>query len=244
MDFSGKTVLVTGATRGIGEAIGTFFIERGATAILTGADGENVARLNADAPDAVTYLQADFTDDSSLEALLNKIKSLERLDVCVNNAGINVIKRLEEVDISDFDRVTSVNYRAPYLISQAAASVMTRGGGGRIVNVASIWSVATKEGRSPYCASKAGLAGMTRAIATDLARHNILVNAISPGFVQTELTRQSLSESEMEQLAAQVPLGRFAEPDEIARMVGFLASEENTYLTGQNIVVDGGFTNV
>jgi 3-oxoacyl-[acyl-carrier protein] reductase len=112
---------------------------------------------------------------------------------------------------------------------------------GRIVNIASIWSIITKPGRAVYAATKSGLVGMTRAVAVDLAPYGILVNAVSPGFVNTELTKNTLSPEECESLSSQVPMGRFAEPEEIARTVLFLSSDWNTYLTGQNLVVDGGY---
>ena len=144
----------------------------------------------------------------------------------------------------DLDRITAVNYTAPYLISRAASRVMLRGGGGRIVNIGSIWSLVTKPGRSAYSASKAGLAGMTRSAAVDLAREGVLVNCVSPGFVLTDLSRSTMSESERRTLAEVVPVGRFAEPAEIAPLVLFLCSDANTYITGQNIAIDGGFTNV
>lgn len=115
---------------------------------------------------------------------------------------------------------------------------------GRIVNIASIWSVITKPGRSLYCGAKAGLAGFSRAMATDLARHGILVNAVSPGFTMTDLTRSTLSPREIAHLAKQVPMGRMAQPSEIAELVFFLGSPKNTYITGQNILIDGGFTNI
>jgi 3-oxoacyl-[acyl-carrier protein] reductase len=136
----------------------------------------------------------------------------------------------------------AINLRAPLLLSQAVAAGMRERGWGRIVNVASIWSVITKPGRAMYTAAKAGLAGLTRTLAVELAPSGVLVNTVSPGFTRTELTAATLSPQDAASLAGQVPAGRFAEPAEIAQVVLFLASPANTYLTGQNIVVDGGFT--
>jgi len=244
MDDTSRVVLITGATRGIGAAIADAFGGENVELLLTGTREDEIDRLNETSLPERRYLQADFSSSASLEAFLEQVEALDRLDVCINNAGINIIKSVDDVAPADFDRLTAVNYRAPYLISQAAARIMKRQGRGWIVNIGSIWSVITKPGRSLYCASKAGLAGMTRAIATDLAPHGVLVNCVSPGFVMTDMTRQSLSEEEVQQLASQVPLGRFAAPTEIARVVSFLGSPSNTYLTGQNIVVDGGFCHV
>lgn len=239
-----RIVIVTGATRGIGAAIAQEYWQQGAQVIITGTHQEEVDKLNQDCIERKRFVQVDFLNPPSLEAFLNYIASLDRLDVLINNAGINIIKHVDKVTTDDFDKVTAINYRAPFLLSQAAAKTMRHQHCGWIVNIGSIWSVITKKGRSPYAATKAGLVGMTRALATDLAADGILVNCVSPGFVLTDLTRKSLTDEEIETLAQQVPLGRFADPIEIARLVAFLGSDQNTYITGQNIVIDGGFTNV
>jgi 3-oxoacyl-[acyl-carrier protein] reductase len=239
-----RVVLVTGATRGIGAAIADAFAGEGAQVIRTGTNAAEIIELQTKAPKGTTYAQVDLADQKSTAKFLAWLEALDRLDVCVNNAGINIIKPLDEVSTADFDKVSAIDYRAPFLVAQSAARVMRRAKRGHIVNVASIWSVITKKGRTSYSAAKAGLVGLTRALSVDLAADGILVNCISPGFVMTDLTRRSLSADEIATLAAQVPLGRFAGPDEIARVVTFLASDANTYVTGQNIVVDGGFTNV
>jgi len=238
-----RVVLVTGGTRGIGAAIVQEFLAQGAQVIATGTSTASL-RLPAGSDGRLRYVDANFADATALREFGAFVEKLPRLDVCVNNAGINIIKPLDDVTEADFDRLTAVDYRAPYLISQAAARVMRRAHRGWIINIASIWSVITKKGRSQYTAAKSGLVGMTRGLAIDLAADGILVNAVSPGFVLTDLTKQSLTPDETKALAAQVPLGRMAEPAEIARIVAFLGSAQNTYITGQNIVADGGFSNV
>ncbi len=237
-------VLITGGTRGIGAAVADEFEADGASLILTGTSAEQVAALNESSTPNRRYVVADFADASSVQSLVEEISGLERLDVCVNNAGINIVKPFEDVVPEELDRLTAINYRAPYLVAQAAAAVMKKNQGGWIVNIASIWSTITKAKRSLYCASKAGLAGMTRAMATDLAKDNILVNAVSPGFTLTDMSRETLSSEERDALADQVPLGRLAQSAEIAKLVCFLCSPSNTYITGQNITIDGGFTHV
>jgi len=132
--------------------------------------------------------------------------------------------------------------RAPLLLCNSICPAMKKMHYGRIVNIASIWSITTKPGRAVYTATKSGLVGMTKAVAVDLAPYSILVNAVSPGFTNTELTKTSLSPEECEDISNKVPMGRFAEPAEIARTVLFLSSNLNTYITGQNLVVDGGYT--
>jgi len=231
-------VLVTGASRGIGRAIAGRFLAEGARVIGTATR----TLPPEEALPGVEFVAVDLSEPKQTQEFTEYLKGLPRLDACINNAGINRIKPLGDVTPADYQAVLSVDLEAPYAICQAAASVMQKQGGGRIVNIASIWSVVTKAQRSLYSAAKTGLVGLTRALAAELGSSGILVNAVSPGFVLTDLTRQSLSVAEMEKLSAQIPCRRMAEPAEIAELVAFLAGPRNTYLTGQNIVIDGGFT--
>lgn len=244
MDFSGKKVLVTGATRGIGAAIADAFADAGATLILTGTQQDVIDELNAQCSTEREYWCVDFNDRSSLDAFCARLEGIDRLDVCVNNAGINRLNPIDKIDTDDLDAVLDINLRAPFLVSRSVSRLMKRQGSGRIINIASIWSVITKSGRAAYTASKFGLVGMTKTLAADLGGDGILVNAVSPGFIMTDLTTQSLAPEEQQQLSGEVPLGRFGQPEEIAQVVLFLASDLNTYISGQNIVVDGGFTSV
>jgi len=238
MRFEGKKILVTGGTRGIGKSIADLFVAEGGDVIVTGR-GDRTTNIYKDRK----YLFADFSDRDSVDELLPVLRD-SGFDICVNNAGINIIKPFGQVDADDFDKVMQVNLHTPFKISQAVFGKMMAKNWGRIVNIASIWSVVTKAGRSSYTSAKAGLVGMTRTMGVELARHNILVNSVSPGFTMTDLTRESLTPDEMAKIVSGVPAGRFAEPEEIARLVAFLCSAENTYIVGQNIVMDGGFTNV
>ncbi len=248
IDLSGKTVLITGGTRGIGAAIASMFAAAKADLIITGTQADGVSRrvekLKSITSGTVQGLVADFTESESLEALCTRIRGLSSLHILINNAGTNLIVPIDEVKGGDLDRIVSLNLRAPILLSKEAAILMKRAHWGRIVNVGSIWSVITKPGRAIYTASKFGLVGLTKATAVDLGPYNILVNTLSPGFTLTELTKTTLSVEEQKRLAQQVPMRRFAEPEEMARVALFLCSELNTYITGQNIVVDGGFVSV
>lgn len=248
LDFSGKVALVTGATRGIGKQVADDFHALGAKLILTGTNREEIKALNDSeaSKDRNTkeYYCLDFTIRESTEAFVAELEKLNRIDICVNNAGINRIKAIEETEVEDWDDMIAVNLKGPYLVTRAVSKIMKKTGYGRIINMASIWGVISREKRSIYSATKFGLRGFTVAVSNELARYGILVNAVSPGFVLTDLTKRSLSKKEMEEIAEQLPIRRLATPDEISRVVLFLASELNTYITGKNIIVDGGYVDV
>ena len=231
----GKNALVTGGTRGIGAAIAQALFEAGYHVIVSGRSP------NGQAPRSCSYIHCDFCDPSALEAFAKDVAKLD-LAVLVNNAGINKIGLVESYDPADFARIYQVNVAAPFILCRAVIPSMRQRRYGRIVNITSIWGVVSKAGRSAYSASKFGLFGLSRALALEVAADNILVNCLAPGVVNTELTRGVLDEAGIADLVARIPLGRMAQPEEIARYVRFLASEENTYMTGQHIIVDGGFT--
>lgn len=240
--FEGQTILVTGATRGIGKAIVRHLLERGANVIGTGTRDSQKRMVAESDMRGVTWRDVDLSDLEEAREFCDWLRRLDRIDACINNAGVNRILPSDEVSEADYDFVHNVNLRSPYMICQALAGLMAKGGGGRILNIASIWSVVSKAHRSLYSTTKTGLLGMTRSLAIEWGPESVLINALSPGFVLTDLTRTSLSDEEIEKLSNQVPLRRMAEPSEIASVAAFLVSSENRYISGQNIVADGGFT--
>ncbi len=236
-EFTDQVVLITGGTRGIGWAMAKRFADAGASLILTGKSNRPTNSIEGS-----RYIKADFLKKQDIEALALKISSLDKLDVCINNAGINHIQDFSGISNSDYDELIQVNLKAPFLICQSAVSVMEKKQYGRIINVSSIWGHLTKKGRNAYTTTKTGLLGFTRNLSVELADLGILVNALSPGFTLTDLTKASLSPDELNSICRQIPLGRMAAPTEIAEVALFLASKQNQYMTGQNIIVDGGFS--
>lgn len=217
-----RTALVTGAARGIGAAIAHCLREQDVHVLDAGR------------------AELDLSDAASISRWLGRHGGA--VDILVNNAGINVLNELEAITADDWQAMVQVDLTAPLMLLQGVAPGMKARGWGRVVNISSIFGVVTKERRGAYSAVKAGLNGLTRTAATELAPHGILVNSVCPGYVATDLTRQNNSPADLEKIAASIPAGRLAEPEEIARFVAWLCGEANTYLTGQTILVDGGFT--
>lgn len=234
-ELAGRRALVTGGTRGIGAAIATRLRAAGAdvTATGTSADGS--------APVGCTYAAVDFAERAAAEAFAGGAAD-EGYDVLVNNAGVNAIAPFADIDLDDFDRIQEVNVRAPMLLCRALVPGMRERQWGRIVNVSSIFGVVSREQRASYSASKFGLDGLTAALAAEVAGDGVLANCVAPGFIDTELTRRVLGDDGIAELVARVPAGRLGTPEEVAELVAWLAGPRNTYLSGQNVVLDGGFT--
>jgi 3-oxoacyl-[acyl-carrier protein] reductase len=245
LDFFGKKILVTGGTRGIGKEIALQFLINGGEVTITGTKLIDESKLKKDwGFKNVHFKRVDFLQKESVSTFLEWINNQEKIDILVNNAGINKIDKNIDSKTSDFENLIDVNLKGPYLFCREVSSIMKKNKYGKIVNISSIWGSITRSGRSLYSASKFGLVGLTKTLAVELAPHGILVNAVAPGFTMTELTKKTNSKEEIEDLKNTIPIKRLAEPIEIARVVLFITSEMNTYLTGQNIIIDGGYTNI
>jgi 3-oxoacyl-[acyl-carrier protein] reductase len=236
-NLEGKTAFVTGATRGIGRAVAVALHDAGARVVGTGTG------VSEDDGPLHEYVQADFSSLAGIRICADAVRRVAP-DILVNNAGINKIAPFAEIALEDFLRIQQVNVTTPFVLCQAAISGMRSKAWGRIVGISSVWGKIGKAQRASYSASKFALDGMMLSLAAEHAADGILANCVAPGFTDTELTRQVLGDAGIAKILQTVPIGRLARVEEIARFVVWLASPDNTYVTGQNIAIDGGFSRV
>ncbi|PPR11114.1 MAG: 3-oxoacyl-[acyl-carrier-protein] reductase FabG [Alphaproteobacteria bacterium MarineAlpha11_Bin1] len=235
--LAGRTAVVTGGTRGIGKAIAERLRDDGAEVWVTGTNRDGAEQ------DGARYFAIDFTVNEAVELFASELANLAP-DVLVNNAGINRNSPFADIDFADFDAIHRINLRTPLALMQAVLPTMRKNGWGRVINIGSIWSKLARPGRASYAASKFGLDGVTTAAASEAAADGVMINMVSPGIIDTELTRRTLNAERLKALLADVPAGRLGRPEEVAALVAWLAGPENTFVSGQNIAIDGGFTRV
>lgn len=215
--------LITGGSRGIGKATAKVFADHGYEVFLPSRQ------------------ELDLLSKDSVDQFIER-SAAESIDTIVNNAGINEIGLLENVTDIQLEQMLMTDLISPIRLLRGLIPQLRKSPAGRVVNIGSIWAVVSKEGRSVYSAAKNGMHGISNALAIELSNAGILVNTVCPGFTMTELTRKNNTPEQIAHLNCQIPLGRMAEPDEIAKLIYFLGSAENTYITGQKIVIDGGYT--
>ncbi|GAA3350348.1 3-oxoacyl-[acyl-carrier-protein] reductase [Deinococcus persicinus] len=242
--LEGKVVVVTGASRGIGRAIALKLADEGAKVVVnysgSQAKAEEVVTMIQEGGGEAIAVQASVSQTEEVTALMDTaVKTFGSLDILVNNAGItrdNLLMRMKE---DEWDDVLDTNLKGVFLCTKAVTRQMMKQRAGRIINISSIVGVAGNAGQANYVAAKAGVIGLTKTTAKELASRNILVNAIAPGFIETEMTDQ-LPEDIKQGMLTQIPLAKLGQPEDIAKAVVFLASEDANYMTGQTLHIDGG----
>jgi 3-oxoacyl-[acyl-carrier protein] reductase len=240
-DLSGKTALITGASGGIGGAIAKALHGQGAKVILSGTRAEALEALKVELGANAFIAQANLSDIASVEALPKAAEEAagSAIDILVNNAGItkdNLFMRMKD---DEWDQVIAVNLTAAFRLSRAVLRGMMKKRWGRIIQITSVVGATGNPGQGNYAAAKAGLVGMTKSLAAEVASRNITVNAVAPGFIQTAMT-DVLTDQQKEMISQRIPAGRMGMPSEIAAAVSYLASEEAAYVTGETIHINGG----
>lgn len=240
----GKNVLVTGASRGIGKSIALELASKGANVAVNYAGSEERAQAVVEEIEKLGVksfkIQADVSKEADVKAMIKEvINQFSGLDILVNNAGItkdNLLMRMKEVE---FDQVIDINLKGVFLCTKAVTRHMMKQRAGKIINVASIVGVSGNPGQANYVAAKAGVIGMTKSVAQELASRNIIVNAVAPGFISTDMT-DALTQEQQEAILSRIPLAKLGTPEDVANVVRFLASDDANYITGQTIHIDGG----
>lgn len=239
-----QVALITGASRGIGREIALTFSSKGAKVVVNYSGSEDKAqevvdKIIADGGEAIK-IKANVSDENDVKAMVKEItKTFGSLDILVNNAGITKDNLLMRMSEADFDDVIDINLKGVFLCTKAVTRQMMKQKSGRIINVSSVVGISGNAGQANYVSAKAGVIGLTKTTAKELAARNILVNAIAPGFIATDMTNK-LTEEQQEQMLALIPLNKLGKAEDVANVALFLASEQANYVTGQTIPVDGG----
>jgi len=242
MNFEGKTVIVTGSGRGIGRVIAEKFAALKAKVVISDLDQEQVERVATEIGGETVGIKANVTDSSDIESLFEQTRErFGQVDIVVNNAGITRDTLMIRMDEKDWDMVLDINLKGSFLVTKTAAKLMMKQRYGRIVNISSIVGINGNAGQANYSASKAGIIGLTKSAAKELAARGITVNAVAPGFIATDMT-DVLPEQAKSAFLERTLIKRPGTPEDVASAVLFLASDEASYITGQVLAVDGGLT--
>lgn len=244
MRLKDKVAIITGGARGIGKKISQTFLKEGASVYIFDVNQEEGARTVSEFKpaydDKVNFFKVDITDEKSVEQSIEKIiKDEGRIDILVNNAGITRDNLILRMSLEDWKKVIDINLTGAFICSKHTVKYMVKNRSGKIINISSIVGVHGNAGQSNYSSSKAGIIGLTKTLARELAGRNILVNAIAPGYIETEMTKK-LSDKIKEKLMEQIPTGRLGSVDDVAKAALFLASDDSNYITGTVINLDGG----
>lgn len=236
IDFSGKKVLITGASGGIGKAITLLFHKLGAHVIISGSNVGRLEQLATELKDNFTIKSCDLRDFKSCSDL---VCNIEHIDVLVCNAGITHDMLAMKMTDDIFDEVIDVNLKASFILNREAIKKMIKNRCGRIINISSVVAFSGNPGQANYCASKAGLIGITKSLASEVATRGITINAVAPGFIESAMV-DKLNDIQKEQILQKIPKKAYGKPEDVAYVVAFLASNQASYITGQTIHVNGG----
>ncbi len=243
--LKGKTAVITGAVQGIGLAIAELLAEKEAALFLVDLQEDvhkTAEKINSTGGTAESMVMDLTLPEASEKVVKAAITALGNIDILVNNAGIVILDDAKDLSEDGWDKTMAVNLKAPFFIAQAVGKKMISAGGGKIVNIASQAGLVALDKHAAYCASKAGIISMTRNLAAEWGKYNINVNAISPTVILTELGKKAWAGEVGEKMKKKIPAGRFGYPDEVAAVALFLASNASNLITGENIVIDGGYT--
>ncbi|TET13688.1 MAG: 3-oxoacyl-[acyl-carrier-protein] reductase [Actinobacteria bacterium] len=244
MRLKDRVAIITGGARGIGKKISQTFLEEGASVYIFDVNQEEgvktVSEFQLAYDNKVNFFKVDITDEKGVEQSIKKIIEAEgRIDILVNNAGITRDNLILRMSLKDWKKVIDINLTGAFICSKHTVKYMVKKRSGKIINISSIVGVHGNAGQSNYSSSKAGIIGLTKTLARELAGRNILVNAIAPGYIETEMT-EKLSDKIKEKLMEQIPSGRLGSVDDVAKTALFLASDDSNYITGTVINLDGG----
>ena len=230
-----RLAVVTGGTRGIGRATAECLIEHGHSVLVTGT------HEGAAVPEGCAFFAVNFEEPAQTAAFVAHLASIKPA-ILVNNAGVTRPEAFADIGLEEIERVHRINLTAPMQLCQAVIPGMRAQGWGRIVNVSSIWGVVSKAERATYSSTKGALNSMTRALAAEVSCEGILANCVAPGFIETDLLRSATTPADRQRLASQVPQKRLGQPEEVGRFIAWLCSDDNSYISGQTLVIDGGYT--
>jgi len=244
IDLSGKVALVTGASRGIGSVVATRLAQAGAKVGVNFHASSELATAVVDkineAGGEAFLVGGDVSQEDKAEAVIKQlVEHFGSIDILVNNAGINIDQLLIRMKTEDFDSVMNINLRGAFLCTRFAMTHMIRQRSGRVINMSSVVGLSGNPGQANYAAAKAGLVGLTKAVAREVASRNVTVNALAPGYIVTSMVEE-IPEDKQDQILARIPMGRFGTPEDVAEAVVFLSSDGASYITGQVLTIDGG----
>ena len=240
INFKKKVIVISGGTGNLGKALIKYFSKYDCQ-IITTTTNKKIAN-NINSKGKILYKNLDFTDSKSITNFKNFLDGIPKIDILINNAGINKIDNIYNIKTEDWNKIQEINLTGPMLLTKFVSKKMIKKRNGKILNISSIFGVVGKSKRSSYSSSKWGLIGLTKSTALDLAKYNILVNSISPGVIESDLTTKILGKKGIQEIQKLIPMKRLSKMSEIVHLIAFVVSDYNSYITGQNFIIDGGYT--